>query len=439
MTRLSTVLLGVLVAIAVGMPATPAHAADSPGGALLAQKAKKKKKAKKPKKGKKASKKPDVPALDKGMSVVALADAALLDDPSEDAKEVARVTEGQVLTIEKMGKNGAWVRVKDTDGKQGWLRAAEVVPKEVYDAQGGDEGGDTDEGEGDGDEGGDEGDDEGEGEGDEGGDDGGKPDKPDPDEGGGAIMGGGEVMSARARPDGKIRIAAGAQLIGLARSQEFSSGGTNTFANYTLSITSPGAMAFARASYKTGKLEFGAEGAFMLTFGNGGITVGQGLGSENLTWEEQAIDGRALGGYHVSPGFLVSLRVGYRVLSTTISNSVVIKQPSELLQGVTVGAELLAYRLSPKLELRLGFETMLGASLAQTKGLEDGTDVAIAPYYLFVEGSYAFSRSLYAVVGYTLSYETYQFSGTSNREGANSNGTRNDLQHLVGLGAQYWF
>lgn len=446
MSRLSTVFMGVAVACALAVPSMPAQAAGPAASSLLA-KAKKKKPGKK-KPGKKP-KQAATPEIEKGMKVVTMADAVVVKEPEEGAKEVYRAAEGQVLTVVKVEKK--WVRVKNADGKQGWLQAAEVVPKEVYDAKAEDEGGaggDEEKGGGEEEEkgGGDEAARTEEGGGGEGGavaseDEDGKKKKKkrsdDEDSGGGGDEGGGgsTELKGRARLDGKLRLAAGVQILGLIRSQEFASKGTNAFSNYTINVSSPGADVVARVTRKGGKLELGAELGFLATFGNGGVTVG----TETLAWSETVFDGRVLVGYHIASGVLVSARVGYRLMTINIDNSAAIKQPSEQLGGVAVGAEAVLYNLTPKLELRIGAETLVAAALTQTDTLKDGTDSTVSPVYLLAEGAYLVTPKLQIVGRYDLGYESYAWTGTSQRDPANSNGTRKDLQHTFSIGAQYWF
>jgi hypothetical protein len=451
MSRLSTVFVGLAVACAMAVPSVPALAA--PGAApVLVAKAKPKKKPAKKKPGKKPTKEAGTPAIEKGMKVVTMADATIVAEPEEGAKTIFSASEGQVLTVVKVQKK--WVRVKNSDGKQGWVQAAEVVPKEVYDAKaedeggggGGDEGG-GDEGdetekkppkeeetartdEGGGDEGG--GSDEGEGK---------KKRKKGGDEGeeGGASVG--VSASSRAAFDGKWRVALGAQVIGLIRSQEFSSGGAQAYSNYTINVNSPGAQLVGRVTHKSGKLEYGVQAGGLLTFGNGGVTVGSGAGAEKLAWSETAFEGDVLVGYHVSDGYLLSARLGYRLQTINIDNSPTIKQPSEVLGGVALGAEVLAYGFSPKLEIHVGAETLLAAALTQTDTLKDGDASTVTPIYVFVDVGYLISKSLQIVGSYQLGYESYSWTGPSQRDPdpAAQNAKRTDLQHTFAIGAQYWF
>jgi hypothetical protein len=450
MSRLSTVCsarwLGVAVAFALAVPSLPAQAAG-PDGSVLFAKAKKKKPTGKKKPGKKPPKAAATPEIEKGMKVVTMADAVVVKEPEEGAKQVFNASEGQVLTVVKVQKK--WVQVKNADGKQGWLQAAEVVPKEVYDAKAEDEGGGGDEG-GNDDKGGgepthaDEG-----GGGDEGGavasadEDGGKKKKKHADdEDGGGAEGGASAsteLKGRARLDGKLRLAAGAELIGLIRSQEFASGGMKPYSNYTINVSSPGAEVFARVTRKGGKLELGAELSFLTTFGNGGVTVGSGADAQTLAWAETQFDGRVLVGYHIASGVLVSARVGYRFMTINIDDSAAILQPSEQLGGVSLGAEAVLYGLSPKLELRLGAETLVAASLTQTDTRKDGDASTVSPVYLFAEAAYLVSPRLQIVGSYNLGYESYAWTGVSQRAVENTNSKRKDLQHTFAIGAQFWF
>jgi hypothetical protein len=91
------------------------------------------------------------------------------------------------------------------------------------------------------------------------------------------------------------------------------------------------------------------------------------------------------------------------------------------------------------MELRVGGETLVAASLEQTEGRKDGDDATVSPVYLFVEAGYMLSPKLQLVGGYHLAIEAYSFTGASQRDPANANGARNDLQHTFSVGAQYWF
>jgi hypothetical protein len=450
MSRLSTAFLGAAVACALAVPSLPAQAASHDGGSLLAKAKKKKAGKKKPaRKPKQAA----TPEIEKGMKVVTMTDTTVVKTPEEGAKKVFAASEGQVLTVVKVQKK--WVQVKNSDGKQGWVQAAEVVPKEVYDAKAEDEGGGGDEGEGGGDEGEGGGRDEGEtaktdegGGGDEGegssvgseDEDGKKKKKKRSDDEEGEDGGGGTEVTGRASLNGKLRIAAGARVIGLIRSQEFASKGTNAYSNYTINVSSPGADVFARVTRKGGSLELGAEVGFLATFGNGGVTVGSGATAETLAWSETRIDARLLVGYHVADGYLLSARVGYRLQTINIDESDAIFQPSEQLGGVAVGAEALMYGFSPKFELRIGAETLVAAALTQTETLKDGDDSTVSPIYVLVEAAYLVTPKLQIVGRYDLGYESYAFTGDSQRgDMTNDNGTRTDLQHTFSIGAQYWF
>jgi hypothetical protein len=240
-------------------------------------------------------------------------------------------------------------------------------------------------------------------------------------------------------PDKLFRFSAGATLMVMQRTQQFSSPGTDAISNYQLQNGSPVIAAFGRVARRQGKYELGGELSLMSSFGNEGVKLANDTMAEPLSWTWQLLDLRALVGYHAAPGWVVSARIGYRSMATTIDVNTTIKQPSERLTGYALGGEAVASNLYPKLIARVGVETLLGAELLQTTGLEDGAEATVTPYSLFAEGSYELAPKTYGVASYSLSYETYSFTGTSVRNAANSEGERKDLQHLFGVGVLYWF
>jgi hypothetical protein len=93
----------------------------------------------------------------------------------------------------------------------------------------------------------------------------------------------------------------------------------------------------------------------------------------------------------------------------------------------------------PKLEARLALETMVVSDLTQTEIYRDGDASTVSPYYLSVGATYQVAPKIDAMASYTLSYESYDFTGPSSRDPANGLGSRTDVQHLVGAGVIYWF
>jgi hypothetical protein len=126
-------------------------------------------------------------------------------------------------------------------------------------------------------------------------------------------------------------------------------------------------------------------------------------------------------------------------MATTIDVSPDIEQPSERLTGYSLGLEGTAFGLYPKLVVRAGAETLVGATLLQTEGLKDGDSAKVTPMVVYVEACYDLAPKVQGVAAYSLSYETYAFTGPSQRDAQNGDGTRTDLQHLIGVGALYSF
>jgi len=59
--------------------------------------------------------------------------------------------------------------------------------------------------------------------------------------------------------------------------------------------------------------------------------------------------------------------------------------------------------------------------------------------YALAEAAYLVTPKLQIVGRYDLGYESYAWSGISQRDPNNANGTRKDLQHTFSIGAQLWF
>ncbi len=451
-------LLAVVVAGAVACP-TAAHARVS--GAILVAKAKKKKKK----------------GFAKGDKVVVSDETAVRQKPSKKGEELYTAKEGEEMTVIAVSDDGAWVRIKDKDGSKGWLSADAIAGgggDEADAADGGDEGGGDEEEappppkpkkppkpkrphkpkpkpepepepeidmSGGGDDGGDAGDGEKVAKNDEG--DGGDENvaKSAGGEGEGDGDGGGDGDVAASAAAKRMRFAAFADLALLARSVSFTSMGTGIVGNYKLSNSAP-ALSLVGGVRKQvgGKYDVGLDLGYLMTVGGSGIAVmdpSAPMGSKALAWSAKAIDVRGVVGYPLSPKFDVAGRLGYHRAATTVDDSTIVKLPSERLGGFTVGLGLDAKQLTPKIAARASVETMLGASLLQNSGRKDGDSASVSAYYVNLSATYMINKSFDAIVAYTLSYESYGFKGTSQRDAAASNGSRSDLQHVIGVGVLY--
>lgn len=418
---------------------------------LVAKRAKKDKKDKKDKSSRKDEGRSGG-KIEEGATVELVKATPIRQKPSKKSGELYTAEKGERMTVVLVDEEGEWIRVEDADGVKGWVpsdalalagendkkvRKPERKQEEAEEedssegeeelAQADDEesGEDDEEDKGD------------EGEGDE--EEGRRARRPSRDE---------EDEEPAVRKKGKASAGIGGLAFGvtahvglLAKSQRFESGGTGPRANYGLSNTVPNVQVGAMVLRPMGKYQAGAEACFQTTVGGKGITVedpGAQM-TETLAWSTKAIDVRAFGGYWVTPKYVVRLGAGYRRAATTVTYSEMARLPSERVTGFPIGAAFEAPTLAPKIGLRVGLETILGAKLVQTAAVADGTSSSMAGYYLNALGSYAWKSNIHAVATYQLAYEGFSFSGQSQRETTVNGATRRDLQHILAVGLTYSF
>lgn len=226
----------------------------------------------------------------------------------------------------------------------------------------------------------------------------------------------------------------------LAKAQAFTSGGTGIKANYKLSNSAPAVHAVGWVSKPFGaKYVAQAELLYLRTIGGKGIAVSDGTTNEQLGWVTQTIDLRVLGGYKLSPKYLVAGVVGYHASQIVVQESTIADLPSEAVKGIRLGAELQAPKVTGSIGMRASIETLLSGKLTQQEGARDGDSSAMAAYYVAVQGFYSWKPKLVIQAAYQLSYETFAFSGVSQREATAGDGKRQDLQHVILGGVGYVF
>jgi hypothetical protein len=146
------------------------------------------------------------------------------------------------------------------------------------------------------------------------------------------------------------------------------------------------------ASYTYAKTVFG--GVFADVDGPGGMP------GVNIGLALHQVDLRLAFGkdFHRPSGLALFARLGYRYQGFLIDNvnsatANPAKLPSEVLQAPTVGAMLQIPRLTDKLGLRVAADAVVaGASLTQTKGLEDGKSPSAKMYCLGAVVTYAWKK-----------------------------------------------
>lgn len=400
-----------------------------------------------PKKGKKGKKSKGGDKADKGGAVTVGMKIVFIDDspvrlrPNAKADSLFKARKGEGMEVIVADDDSDYVRVLARDGSKGWVERKVVASASSEAAMvakegGGDAADEEDENpvggrkkgrrsasadEGDGDDGG--------------GDDGGG-DESDEEE----VAVEDEGSSDGGAAPGGLMFGVNARVGLLAKAQAFTSGGTGIKANYKLSNSAPAVHAVGWVSKPFGpKYIAQAELLYLRTIGGKGIAVSDGTTNEQLGWVTQTIDVRVLGGYKLSPKYLVAGVVGYHAAQIVVQESTIAALPGEAIKGIRLGAELQAPKLTSTIGLRASIETLLSGKLTQQEGFRDGDSAAMAAYYAAIQAFYAWKPKLVIQAAYQLSYETFAFSGTSQREASAVDGKRQDLQHVILGGVGYVF
>jgi hypothetical protein len=145
---------------------------------------------------------------------------------------------------------------------------------------------------------------------------------------------------------------------------------------------------------------------------NGAKTIGFSFHNFNL---------RALGGYDLDDkrGMIAFGRLGYHYDSFQVSNVNDLMQntakiPSQIIKGPTIGGGLMIPRLTDSLGLQAGVDLLLiGASLAQTKNLEDGTGPGAKALYLGTALNYHWKPKIDIQGTLDLGYTSISFDGAA--------------------------
>ena len=142
-------------------------------------------------------------------------------------------------------------------------------------------------------------------------------------------------------------------------------------------------------------------------------------------------------------GMIVFGRLGFRYYSYQVSDvgnlmENTAKLPSEIIKAPTLGGALAIPRLTDKIGLRFSLDVMvIGASMEQTKGLEDGTKASAKGVCPGVGFTYRWKPNMDINAGYDLSYTSYDFGAPlagSMRVHTGTAITRTDIFHGVTVG-----
>jgi hypothetical protein len=161
---------------------------------------------------------------------------------------------------------------------------------------------------------------------------------------------------------------------------------------------------------------------------------------------------RALAGYDMQKpnGMIVFGRLGYHYESFQVSDYANLekntaKLPSQIIKGPILGAALAIPRFTPDIGLRFSLDTILvGASVEQTKNLEDGTGPSAKAVFVGASLTYRWKPNMDLQFTYDLEYTKKSFSGmapATSMRGHAGTGTSSgaDFNNTISGGIAYAF
>jgi SH3 domain-containing protein len=159
---------------------------------------------------------------------------------------------------------------------------------------------------------------------------------------------------------------------------------------------------------------------------------------------------RGMAGYDLKKksGAAIFGRLGFRYQSYLVDNYASTAKnpariPQEIMKAPTIGFAFAMPRLTQKIGLRVALDTILfGASLAQTKGLEDGGKPTLKAVVLGTAFNYKWKKKMDLQATYDLRYTAVDFGPplmTSTRGHMGTNITRTDIFHMITFGIAYPF
>ena len=154
---------------------------------------------------------------------------------------------------------------------------------------------------------------------------------------------------------------------------------------------------------------------------------------------------RAVGGYDLKNkrGMIVFARLAYHYESFLVANVKNLtlnsaKLPSEIIKGPMLGMALTVPKVTDKIGLRFSLDAMLvGASVTQTKNLEDGTNPSAKRVTFGVGFTYRWKPAMDIQATYDLNYASMSFGAPMANSQRLHTGTgvgRTDLNHTVAVG-----
>ena len=212
--------------------------------------------------------------------------------------------------------------------------------------------------------------------------------------------------------------------------------------NYDLSTSAATIALGGRYLHRGNRISLGGELSVDIAKALPGISAPMGHTTSITLYH---LNVRALAGIELArSGMAVFGRLGLRYQSYQVANvedltKNTAKLPSEIVTAPTFGVALVVPRLTSKIGLQLGLDTMLvGASVKQTKNLEDGSTSSAMGAAASLGVTYHWRQTLDIQASYDLDYAKYDFGvplATSMRGHSGTGAVgRTDLFHAVTFG-----
>lgn|GEM_PF-1903933 len=327
----------------------------------------------------KAEKKPVLPSV-----VVSVEESRLYRKPSSRSRRVLTVEQGDKLSMVKKSRSGRWMLVRDSDGESGWIRSDDVQ------------------------------------------------------------------AATYKYPKTLKRI--GASIGYTSWASQFASDGTGEFSNYNISTAA--AALNLRAEYLQNYSKdylLGVEGNYNGLRASPGIRVTNAAGDvADIAFTRHAVNLTAKAGYKLNNkmGAVVFARAGYYYAMTEIHDGEnldvnIARLPSEVLQGITVGASVEAPQFSDKVGVRISIDALYpNGKLEQTSGLEDGAVSKVFAAWATGHVIYQWKPNMTLEGIYRYSYTKAEFEGAamdSERLSGATQAARKDVGHtiMIGLGKKF--
>ncbi len=316
--------------------------------------------------------------------IVSVRETDIYSKPSRRSRSVSVVEQGDELTFVKRSRSGKWMLVENDDGDAGWIRSSEVGAAQY------------------------------------------------------------EYPKALRR--------GGARLGYLSFGSLFASDGQGELANYKFTTAAASVQIGGDYVHKySKKYMIAVDGTYTGTRASPGIRFTNSAGqAADISFTMHEIDAGAALGYNLNDkrGTVLYGRVGYHYSKFQIDNVEDFEKnlamlPSEILQGITIGARVDMPALTKKIGVRASLDALYpNGTRTQTKGLEDGAVSRVSALWALGHVIYQWKPDMTLEGIYRYGYSKTDWEGAATDSMRPHNATkaaRKDVSHalMIGVGKRF--